>query len=75
MAATQRPRAQYILESYDDIITGLMAQMDQYAQARGGYINHMHPDQFNPDGTRKSLLSEETWKKLRQRKGMHAAVC
>ena len=53
-----KSRAHNILESYDDIITGLMGQMDTYARQSGGYINRMHPDQFNQDGTKKELISE-----------------
>ncbi len=56
-----KSRAQALLESYDDVITGMMQQMDNYAQQSGGYINRMHPDQFDGEsGERRDLplLSE-----------------
>lgn len=55
-----RTRAQYILESYDDVITSMITQMDSHARQSGGYINRMHPDQYNQDGTRKELQLSET---------------
>jgi hypothetical protein len=58
--ATLKSRAEYLLENYDDVITGMMHQMDRYAQQSGGYINRMHPDQYDAEGRRKDdLLTEQ----------------
>ena len=56
---SNKSRAQSLLESFDDVITGMMQQMDVYAQQSGGYINRMHPDQYDKDGTRKELTLSE----------------
>ena len=31
-------RAEYILESYDDVITNMMTRMDAFAKSVGGYL-------------------------------------
>ena len=56
---SNRSRAQSILESFDDVITGMMNQMDAYAHQAGGYINRMHPDQYDKEGNRKELALSE----------------
>lgn len=57
--ATSKTRAEKLLENFDDVITGLMTQMDTYAQQSGGYINRMHPDQFKQDGSKKDSSIQE----------------
>ena len=56
---SNRSRAQSLLESFDDVIIGMMQQMDVYAQQSGGYINRMHPDQYDNDGNKKELALSE----------------
>ena len=56
---SNKSRAQSLLESFDDVITGMMQQMDVYAQQSGGYINRMHPDQYDKDGNKKELALSE----------------
>lgn len=61
-------RAQSILENFDDVITNLMTQMDDYARQSGGYINRMHPDQFDQQGNKKELLTEQKRTRVPKRK-------
>lgn len=63
-----RSRAQALLESYDDVITGMMQQMDAYAHNSGGYMNRMHPDQFDNEGNRRELALSEGQRYVRQRR-------
>ncbi len=59
--AQNKTRAQALLENFDDVITGMMQQMDAFAQESGGYMNRMHPDQYSTNtGMRKddTLISE-----------------
>ena len=57
-----KSRSQALLENYDDIITGMMQQMDAYAQRSGGYMNRMHPDEEE----QQLPLSEEQRRRLRR---------
>lgn len=66
--ARNTTRASQILESYDDVITGMMNDMDAYARQSGGYMNRMHPDQFNQDGTRKDTVSEMSYNMSKNRR-------
>lgn len=70
-----KSRAESMLESFDDVISGLIQQMDQAAEQAGGYINRMHPDQFEKDGTKKELsLSEQCHAFLQRRKARKSRI-
>lgn len=58
-----RSRSQALLENYDDIITGMMQQMDAYAERSGGYMNRTHPDE---EEEQQLTLSEERRLRLRR---------
>ena len=71
---SNKSRAQSLLESYDDVITGMMTDMDRYAQQSGGYINRMHPDQYDAEGKRKPLLGEMSYGASKNRRKAHMAA-